>query len=75
MIKKFYKPDCVPCAMLSRTLSFLGVEVESIDITLPENVHYVHDYSLTSVPTLVREDGEVLRGNTTMLQLKRFLNL
>lgn len=75
---KFYTPTCVPCKVLSNTLTRNklppDIEIVEIDATSDENKELVARWEVTAVPTMVRlSDGNKFTGNIPFSKIMSFL--
>lgn len=60
---KFYKDDCIPCRNLSRILETIDeVEIIPIDVKTIEGKELAFNHEISSVPVLMKENGDKLIG-------------
>lgn len=72
MLKKCMTPTCGVCKKLGKMLDEMNVEYEDIDVS--EDTEFLEKYSITSVPTLLKDNGERLVGVHTSAEIRNFLN-
>ena len=63
-MKKFYtvltSSMCGPCYLLKNRLKDEKLEVDTLDMTEPENLDFFRKHGIKSVPRLVIEDGDTV---------------
>ena len=72
MLKKCMTPTCGVCKKLGKMLDDMNIEYEDVDVS--ENPEFLDKYSITSVPTLLKDNGEKLVGVHTSTEIRNFLN-
>ena len=72
MLKKCMTPICGACKKIGKMLDEMKVEYEDIDVS--ENPEFSAKYSITSVPTLLKDNGDKLVGIHTLSEIRSFLN-
>lgn len=72
MLKKCMTPTCGVCKKLGKMLDDMKIEYEDIDVS--DNPEFLEKYSITSVPTLLKDNGDKLVGVHTSNEIRNFLN-
>lgn len=77
-VYKFYKTNCAGCYTLGRALAMIeipkDVELVELNTDIQENKDFAHQKGVSTVPTLLFEDGRMLTGGkVTKRQLLEFL--
>lgn len=61
MIKLYGAAWCKPCSNAKQLLTAKNVEFEFIDVD--ENAQLVKDMGIKTIPVLVKDNGDMLRGD------------
>ena len=71
---KFYKDDCIPCRNLSRILETIdGVEIIPINVKTIEGNEFAFNHEISSVPVLMKENGDKLIGLKSKNDILKFI--
>lgn len=76
-VYKFYKDDCPPCSVLSSILSSLelnDVEIIPVDVQSDDGMKFARSKGVSSVPTMIRDDGVMMVGMRGKDKVSLFLN-
>lgn len=83
MIKvvKYGAPWCGPCVGMDVILeqlseTFPDIEIESVDISKPENEYFIRDLKIVSIPTIIiYKDEEIVSKNTGAMSYPSLVSL
>lgn len=78
ILYKFYKTNCQPCKHLSMLFKTVSIpeDVEFIEVNMDDtsNQHFISDYDLRAVPTLVFENGNRWQGTMPQHELQEWVS-
>lgn len=76
---KFYKDDCPPCYVMERLIAKIGIpdntELVKMNVKNEENLKVAKANGIDIIPALMFEDGRILKGNKTEIEIKEFLQV